>query len=824
MALPFRPHCRRHLAPAGLAASACLYAGQNAYAQTSPLWQADTLHLMTSSALMAGLVMSVAGVALLHMRARRLWARREREWAQKNAQLNAELDRAIVLMGSEPQIVIAFGSTTTEPLMHGDPQLVAEGATPSYVLAFGSWMRAEDAQDFDHALAQLRERGESFHLNIASTHGRYFHAEGRTVGAYAVVRLRNIVADRLELMRLRERHTATMCELDAFMALAQNIPSPLWMRDHDHRLVWVNDAYVRAVDGKDQQDVMARGLELLDRAVRETIYESRGVNAVWHGRVAAIVAGERHMVEVHDIVTAMGSVGMSYDLAELQSLRSDLEHQMQAHTRTLDQLSTAVAIFDRSKHLVFYNTAYRQIWGLDTLFLDQKPSDSEILDHLRGQRKLPEQADFRSWKASMLAAYTAVETSEQVWYLPDGRTLRMVVSPNPQGGVTYLFDDVSERFHLESRYNALIRVQGETLDTLKEGVAVFGSDGRLRLFNLAFADMWGLDRTILNSTPHIDDIAVICQAHEHTTHVWADVRATIVGLHDARMGLQQRVHLSDGRFLDGTSAPLPDGSTLITFTDVTAGVNVERALTERNQALLDAERLKNDFVHHVSYELRSPLTNIIGFIQLLGNGSIGSLNERQHEYVGYVMKSSSALLAIINDILDLATIDNDALQLEFEDIDVYETIEAAAEGLQDRLHELDIHLNIVALSDMGTFRADKKRIRQVLFNLLSNAIGFSSAGQSITLAAMRRGDQIVFKVTDQGRGIPEDVIEHVFDRFKTHTHGSRHRGVGLGLSIVRSLVELHGGEVQIQSAPGEGTSVTCLFPAHEAAQKAADVA
>jgi signal transduction histidine kinase len=123
------------------------------------------------------------------------------------------------------------------------------------------------------------------------------------------------------------------------------------------------------------------------------------------------------------------------------------------------------------------------------------------------------------------------------------------------------------------------------------------------------------------------------------------------------------------------------------------------------------------------------------------------------------------------------------------------------------------------------FRADAKRIRQILFNLLSNAIGFSASGQTVTLAAMRRDNDIVFKVSDQGRGISPEVIEHVFDRFHSNTVGSRHRGVGLGLSIVRSCVELHGGRVLIETAPGEGTTVTCIFPANgNAALKSAEVA
>ena len=119
----------------------------------------------------------------------------------------------------------------------------------------------------------------------------------------------------------------------------------------------------------------------------------------------------------------------------------------------------------------------------------------------------------------------------------------------------------------------------------------------------------------------------------------------------------------DGSALDCTAQPLPDGATLLTFIDVTASVNVERALTERNDALERASRLRDDFVHHVSYELRSPLTNIIGFTQLLGDETVGALNPRQREYAGHIMRSSAALLAILNDILDLASIDTGSLEL-----------------------------------------------------------------------------------------------------------------------------------------------------------------
>jgi signal transduction histidine kinase len=191
---------------------------------------------------------------------------------------------------------------------------------------------------------------------------------------------------------------------------------------------------------------------------------------------------------------------------------------------------------------------------------------------------------------------------------------------------------------------------------------------------------------------------------------------------------------------------------------------------------------------------------------------VGPLNDKQREYAGYVQQSSAALLAIINDILDLATIDRDAMELQLGDVDIASSIREAVAGVQDRLADSHVELSVVAPRDIGAFRADGKRVRQILFNLLSNAIGFSEPGQTVTLQALRRDDELVIKVSDHGRGIPPELLDRVFERFETHTVKSRHRGVGLGLSIVRAFVELHGGRVRIDSAPGEGTVVTCLFP------------
>ena len=265
--------------------------------------------------------------------------------------------------------------------------------------------------------------------------------------------------------------------------------------------------------------------------------------------------------------------------------------------------------------------------------------------------------------------------------------------------------------------------------------------------------------------------------------------------------------------------PLPDGATMLTFQDITDTENVERALRERNEALETADQMKVDFVHHVSYELRSPLTTISGFAHLLTDPTTGPLTAKQAEYLDYVTKSTNALLALTNNILDLATIDAGAMKLELGPVDIGKAIEAASEGIQDRLATDRIRLKVDVDPNIGSFVGDERRVVQVLYNLLANAVGFSPQDAIVGISAKRSEHAIVFTVTDSGPGISPDVKDKVFDWFESHSNGSRHRGAGLGLSLVRSFVELHGGKVRVDSIVGKGTTVTCDFPVDQAAHR-----
>lgn len=778
-------------------------------------------HELAALALTLGTICFAVVTAIALVRSHARAARTDAAARAEIARLKDDLDRVNALVFSEPQVVIAWAAADDEPEIVGDHTIVSASPIPRRVVAFGTWLDAERALAMELAVQALRSRGQPFTMALTTLRGGYAEAEGRAIGGRAVLRIKDLTGARRDLIDLEVRHQKLEHDIAAVRTLVENLPSPIWARDEAGCITWVNAAYARAVEARDAADAVTRGLELLDRGAREDVARARAGRETYRARRPVIVAGMRRILEVIDVPTHNGSAGLGIDMTEAEAVRDEIARMIDAHRRTLDQLPTAVAIFAADQRLTFYNSAYSGLWGLGAEFLDQNPTDTEVLDRLRATRKLPEQADFRSWKSQLHEAYRAIDSKQHLWHLPDGRTLRVVTTPNPEGGITYLFDDVTERLDLERRFDALIRVQGETLDNLSEGVAVFGSDGRLRLNNPTFASMWNLSPTMLAERPHIEAVIASCRPRQRDDHAWQLLRGAVTGLEHREPAAGRRIERSDGSVVVCATVPLPDGATLVTFQDVTDTVNVERALRERNDALEAADHLKNDFVHHVSYELRSPLTNIIGFAQLLDDLKTGPLTEKQREYLGYITSSSSALLAIINDILDLATIDAGAMTLDLGPVDIRATIEAAAEGVRDRLAEHDLALDIQTDAEIGSFVADERRVRQILYNLLSNAIGFSPPGETITLAAERRSNAIMFSVADCGPGIPVNIQDRVFNRFETHTVGSRHRGTGLGLSIVRSFVELHGGTVTLDSAAGRGTTVVCVFPLGHVAERAA---
>ena len=401
--------------------------------------------------------------------------------------------------------------------------------------------------------------------------------------------------------------------------------------------------------------------------------------------------------------------------------------------------------------------------------------------------------------------------------------MREIVAPHPLGGLMFLYEDVTDRLALETSYNTLTAVQRETLNELREGVAVYGTDGRIKLCNPAFLRHWNLAESFVGSEPHIADVIERNKPLLHHEGSWSAFKQSMVDRVMQRVTGAGRLPLTDGRVIDFNTVPLPDGSVLYSETDVTDSYNIERALVERNEALQEADRLKTEFLANVSYELRTPLNTIIGFTEILSNAYFGELNLRQTEYTRGILDASQRLLALINDILDLAMVEAGQLTLEPETIDVPTLLESVLSLARERARSQSLEIAAEVGPAAGSIVADARRLRQVLFNLVSNAVKFTPPGGHVVLRARREGDQLAIEVADDGIGIVKDDLQRVFDAFERGRGGTepplgeqRAAGAGLGLTLVKKFIEMHGGRIELRSTLGEGTTVTCWLPADNA--------
>ncbi|MEM7299820.1 MAG: ATP-binding protein [Pseudomonadota bacterium] len=737
--------------------------------------------------------------------------------------LKARNERLEALVEANDQRTVIWNGRDEQPTILGSLPL-SSGAPneDAAFIGFGKWMKPESAAAFDHAADRLRKNAEAFDLTIETQRSVVLEVQGRTSGGMAFVRFVSLQGERAALAKLQSEHKSLANQFDILRALHLAFPFPAWMRDANGKLAWVNNAYATAVDAENDEAARQNQIELLDTGSRQIAHSLQQEGRPYVQRAPVTVSGDRRLMQIVDISTPEGGAGVAIDLSEIDLVQATLKKTIEAHAQTLDNLATAVAIFDGSKHLKFYNSAFQRLWGLDPAFLDEEPDFSSVMEKLRETRKLEERADFRKWVAGLAAVHMAVEPDMHDWHLPDGKALRVVANPHSQGGVTWVYEDVSEMLALESSYNAMSQVQSVTLDHLAEAVIVFGSDGKLKLFNPPLQSIWRLLAEDLAEGTHVSEFIRICRPLTANGDEWDVVQRQITGSAEQRETVSGRFEQNGNNVIDYALVPLPNGQFMITFVDVTDSVEIEKALKERNVALEAAHRIKSAFVEHVSYELRTPLTNIIGFSEMLENPDIGSLNSTQKDYLNNILHSSSVLLSIVNNILDLASIDAGTVDLEFETVSVQEIVSAAEESVKDHVTGRSLRLDIEVPADAGEFRVDEKRVRQILFNLLTNSVKFTPDGGWISLICEPSEEAVTFRLADSGPGISKEERDQIFGRFESKSKGNTRGGAGLGLSIVQSFVDLHGGEIAFDESVKQGTTIVMTLPRNpQAAEKAA---
>jgi signal transduction histidine kinase len=653
--------------------------------------------------------------------------------------------------------------------------------------------------DPDHArrLRALFERGEACAFEVKGE-GGLVAVEGRAAGALAWLRLSAAVGE-----------DAGLPTAPRFAAFLNARVNPAWIAAADGSPVWVIAAWLQAVDATSLDEAATRGAAF-DKGADALASEAANLGQRRETVRWATLAGKRRAFHVTAQPLEGGGVGVwTDDVTDLEELRELLKRNVEAHDETLNHIADAVAVFSQGKKLIFHNTAFAELWGLEPAWLAEQPSHGEILDRLRQRRRLPETVDYAKWKAAELNRYEQLAAGpDEMWSLPAGRTLKVVRQPHPMGGLLLLFSDITDELNLTTQYNALIQVQQATLDKLSDAVTVFGSDGRLRLHNEAFGKFWQITPAQLEAAGDFEGVTELCIKKLHDRNFWTELKGRVADPDpQARAPTTGEVRTSEGRIVVYQSRPLPDGATLVAFTDVTDTRKLESALAARETALADAERLKRDFVGNVSYELRTPLTTIIGYSELLERSG-EALPERLRGHASAVKSAATQLARSIDDVLDMAQIDADEMALDLEDVRVADLLDGAAGRWADQALTANVKIVVEHPTDLGLIRGDARRLGQILEHLVENALGQTPAGGVVTIAARKALGEIQLQVSDTGRGIPFHVQAHIFDRFIGRERG----GPGLGLALVKALTELHGGWVALESEPGAGATFTCHLP------------
>lgn len=640
--------------------------------------------------------------------------------------------------------------------------------------------------------------GEAFE-GLLTLDNEPWRIEGRVAGGVAWLRLSP--ASSLTL-------TGTEAVESGLALLADASPTPTWIVDGAGKLAWANRAWLTEVGAESIEQALEKNLSF-DRGADALAAETGRLGVRQEGFRWTTGGGARRAWRIIAEPAGGGAVTVfALEVTEAEETRDNLRRHVEAHDETLNHLADAVAIFGPSKRLAFHNTAFQTLFDIDPAWLDERPTHAELLDRLRQRRRLPEVVDYAGWKARELQFYEASEASpDDSWSLPDGRTLRVVRQPHPLGGILLIFSDITDELQLRSRFNAQLQVQRATLDKLNDAVAVFGSDGRLRLYNEAFEGFWRLNADQIEGATEFDALAELCKPVLPDPALWLGLKARVADPDpESRVAISGEGRTTDGRTAAWQTRPLPDGATLVAFSDVTARRELEQALVQREQALAESQALKREFVGSVSYELRTPLTTIVGYSELLE--TLGDLPERSRQHAGAIRVAASQLARSIDDVLDMSQIDAGEMELSLGDVRIGDLFEEAAAKIRAKVEGRGASLTVTYPPNLRPIRADARRVGQALEHLLENAARAVSEGGGVTLTADATDTEVRLSVADTGRGIPYHLQPHVFDRFVRRERG----GPGVGLALVKALVELHGGWAEVESDPGKGAAFILHLP------------
>lgn len=665
--------------------------------------------------------------------------------------------------------------------------------------------------------------------------------------------------------------------------MLDELPIPVWGRNSDLKISYCNKKYAESV-GQVREKILMNNIPLIagtlfgqGHSLAENARKCRRDQSIAQ---FAVINGARRKLMVTEKHTKRNTfVGFSQDITDEDEISLNFERMVKANYEVLENLSTAIAIFGENMRLVFFNTAYQKLMKLEMVWLHAKPTYAEVLDECRNNRQMTEYADFQAYKKAEISMFTSLTgPAQELIHLPNGKTLRRLVAPYPLGGLLFVFEDVTDSLMLQRKNNTLLAVHKETIDHLHEGIMVYGSNNRVKILNNSLLKVWNIEERNIEELKgkHISEILEDLKDKIDFGGDWSEFKENAISSLTDRSPKTGRLVRKDDSVVLFSYTPLPDGAHMLSFIDITDTYMVEKAVMERNLALKEAHQLRYEFVSAISTELKDPITNLIGFTELLEHEYYGDLNQKQKEYCRYILDSSSQLYQLINSLLEMVLIDvGPAANLDISTFVLKDAIDEVVAVLEKRAENKSVRLETHFQNPALKMNGDRKRIKQFLFNIMINAIQASPVDGIVSIRTVVDDDSNV-KIIVKNQRIARDrsendgirsynnaedndreyrenrensAIVEVDDQDSFRANGGcggnsrsgtiyriglkKHHGSGnsdsdsikshirrildakgASMLLVRALIEQHGGTLSL-SRDGEGCSyVICSLPTH----------
>ncbi len=623
-----------------------------------------------------------------------------------------------------------------------------------------------DKKEFLRKVNSLKSKGENFAFEIRNKerNKRIIAIGCRSRNSMKVladtVWFRDITSTSNSMDELYSLNRHIGKKYDFIKVIIDKIPFPLWGRDKDLKITFCNQAYADAVGVKDADEAVENKIEL---ATGKVLLKTHGLAIDAYSKKTPqsikehiVLQGNRHYVNLSERYVPIeegefkcSTLGMALPIDDEGELDAELKRHISAHFGVLENLTTAIVLFDKDEKLSFYNKPFVNLFGFSSSWLDGNPFYSEFLDTLREKRMLPESKDFKAYKSSELELFgNLIEPCESLLYLPMGKILRRFMIPYGLGGLLISYEDITDRKALEQSYMTSISTQRATIDNINEAVAMFDSKENLNLYNSNYLNLWKFERSFLDAGPHFSDII---ERHRpfftEDDAEWNKVKNTIFDTLSKGNEAKLRFKRRDNKILDVSKVPLADGGFLLAFDDITGEENEKEKQKQQIQTMSKKDKVLKSFIAAMTSGFTLPLRELSDFASKLPSSAlfVAKANDIENSFA---------------DVMHFADVEANAAPLVANNVDIPSMLKDIFAKLKTRANAKLITMALnYDKSQTFTCVTDRERLFELLYYITATSLGLSGSEKNVSVSIKteeRKGKNYI-KILFSPHFIPSDV-------------------------------------------------------------------